>query len=84
MLAGISGIDTIALVFADLGMILTGLFASLETDKTYSWGWYAIACLFFLYIIYILVVSGRISASSRGQKVAKLYGTSDAASSIMC
>ena len=61
-------------MFADLGMILTGLFASLETNETYSWGWYAIACLFFLYIIYVLVVSGRVSASARGQKVAKLYG----------
>ncbi|BFZ58632.1 hypothetical protein PYCC9005_005696 [Savitreella phatthalungensis] len=73
LLAGLSGIDLIALVFADLGMIVTGLFASLEANRKYSWGWYAIACIFFLYIIYILVISGRVSANTRGQKVAKLY-----------
>ena len=75
-LAGLSGIDLVALTFADLGMILTGLFASLETERTYSWGWYTIACLFFLYIIYTLVVAGRQAARLRGQKVAQLYGES--------
>ena len=73
LLAGTPGIDIIALIFADLGMILTGLFASLENSTKYSWGWYAIANFFYLYIIYGLVFNGRTSASVRGQKVAKLY-----------
>lgn len=72
-LAGTSGIDIVALIFADLGMILTGLFASLETRDSYSWGWYAMACIFYLYIVYALVIAGRTSAAARGQKVSKLF-----------
>lgn len=73
LLAGTPGIDIIALIFADLGMILTGLFASLETKDSYSWGWYTMACIFYLYIVYALVITGRTSAAARGQKVSKLF-----------
>ena len=73
LLAGTSGIDIVALIFADLGMILTGLFASLESQPAYSWGWYTMACVFYLYIVYGLVLSGRTSAAARGQKVSKLF-----------
>lgn len=73
LLAGTPGIDIVALIFADLGMILTGMFASLESNTYYSWGWYTLACLFYLYIVYGLVLSGRSSAASRGQKVSKLF-----------
>jgi len=72
-LAGTSGIDIVAIIFADLGMILTGLFASLEPNDSYSWGWYAMACIFYLYIVYALVIAGRNSAAARGQKVSKLF-----------
>ncbi len=73
LLAGTPGIDIVALFFADLGMILTGLFASLEEQTSYKWGWYAMSCAFFLYLIYVLVVNGRTSAAARGQKVQKLF-----------
>ncbi|CCG83048.1 Opsin-1 [Taphrina deformans PYCC 5710] len=73
LLAGTPGIDIIALIFADLGMILTGLFASLESHEAYSWGWYTMACVFYLYIVYVLVLNGRTSAAARGQKVSKLF-----------
>ena len=73
LLAGTPGIDIVALIFADLGMILTGLFASLESNDKYSWGWYAMACIFYLYVVYVLVLNGRSSAAARGQKVSKLF-----------
>ncbi|ORY75396.1 putative opsin-like protein [Protomyces lactucae-debilis] len=72
-LAGTSGIDIVALIFADLGMILTGLFASLESHKVYRFGWWAMGCVFYLYIVYALVFIGRTTASARGNKVSQLF-----------
>ncbi|KAF2427533.1 family A G protein-coupled receptor-like protein [Tothia fuscella] len=73
-LAGISGAHIFMAVLADLVMILTGLFAAYGGERSgQKWGWYTIACIAFLVIIWHLVVNGRITAQAKGSKVGKFF-----------
>lgn len=49
---------TIRLMFCDLAMILAGLFGALLSTN-YKWGFYAIACVFLLFIFWDLLISNR-------------------------
>ncbi|KAF2140863.1 uncharacterized protein K452DRAFT_319172 [Aplosporella prunicola CBS 121167] len=75
LLAGIDGAHTLMAIAADLIMILTGLFAAFGHEGTpQKWGWYAIACISYLFVIWHLALHGRARALNRGSKVAKLFG----------
>jgi len=82
LLAGISGASLSTAIVADIIMVLSALFASLShrvphhDGKTHGgkiWGWFAIAILSYLVIIYQLVINGRAAASARGSKVSKFF-----------
>ena len=74
LLAGMSGGNILIAIVADLIMILTGLFAAFgHEDSPQKWGWYAIACVAYLVIIYQLAFNGRTKAVSKGGKVGKFY-----------
>jgi len=49
-----------------------GLFAAFSYHKI-QWGYYAIACLFYLYILFTLVISARRAAIARGARVGQLF-----------
>jgi len=72
-LAGISGANILVAIVADLVMILTGLFAALVEKNSVKWGWYAMACLAYLVILYILIIPGRRSASTVSSSTYKLF-----------
>ncbi|KAK8214331.1 putative opsin protein [Phyllosticta capitalensis] len=75
LLAGIDGGHTIIAIAADLIMILTGLFAAFGTEGTpQKWGWYAIACIAYLVLVWHLAVHGNRFASAKGSKVSKFFG----------
>ncbi|KAF2755413.1 family A G protein-coupled receptor-like protein [Pseudovirgaria hyperparasitica] len=75
-LAGLSGGHILMTVVADLIMILTGLFAAFGAEDTpQKWGWYTIACIAYLVIIWHLVVNGRALAAARGGAVGKFYSS---------
>jgi len=74
LLSGLNGAYTLMAITADVIMILTGLFAAFGTEGTpQKWGWYAIACVAYLVVIWHLAVNGRAQANAKSQKVASSF-----------
>jgi len=73
LLAGLNGGHMLMAIAADLIMILTGLFAAFGTDGIQKWGWYTIACIAYLVIIWHLVLHGRQEAFAKSNKVGKFF-----------
>jgi len=75
-LAGLSGGHIVMAILADVIMILTGLFAAYGSEHNpQKWGWYTIAVIAFLVIIWHLVVNGRASTANKSSNVTKLYAS---------
>lgn len=74
LLAGMNGGSILITIVADLIMILTGLFAAFGAEGTpQKWGWYAIACIAYLVVIWQLVLYGRPAAAAKGGKVGNFF-----------
>ncbi|PSN70101.1 family A G protein-coupled receptor-like protein [Corynespora cassiicola Philippines] len=74
LLAGLNGAHILMAIVADVVMILTGLFAAFGSEGTpQKWGWYAIACIAYLVVIWHLAVNGRAQAQAKSQKVASFF-----------
>lgn len=74
-LAGMNGADILVTVVADLIMVLLGLFAAFGATDGQKWGWYAMACVAYLVVVYQLVVSGRRSVLVKSGNTAKLFAS---------
>jgi bacteriorhodopsin len=74
-LAGMNGADILVTVVADLIMVLLGLFAAFGATDGQKWGWYAMACVAYLVVVYQLVVSGRRSVMAKSGNTAKLFAS---------
>lgn len=61
------------LVGTDLMMIATGLFASLSAQSRMRWSWFAIGCVAFVAVLYLIVGPMRMDAVSRGKDHSRLY-----------
>jgi len=74
LLAGMNGGHILMTIIADVIMILTGLFAAFGSEGTpQKWGWYAIACIAYLVVIWHLALHGRAQAVSKGGKVGNFF-----------
>lgn len=74
LLAGINGAHIFIAIAADVIMILTGLFAAYGSENnSQKWGWYTIACIAYLVIIWHLAFNGRATVAAKGGQVAKFY-----------
>ncbi|KAH9203467.1 bacteriorhodopsin [Leptodontidium sp. 2 PMI_412] len=73
LLAGLNGANIVALISADVVMTITGLFAGLNENGGQKWGYYTISCIAYLFVIYLLVIQGRSSATTQGPKVGTLF-----------
>jgi len=74
LLAGLNGGQIFITIVADIIMILTGHFAAFGSEDTpQKWGWYAIACIAYLVVIWMLVVHGRGAAQAKGGKVGNFF-----------
>lgn len=74
LLAGMNGGSILITIVADLIMILTGLFAAFGAEGTpQKWGWYTIACIAYLVVIWQLVLYGRPAAAAKGGKVGNFF-----------
>lgn len=74
LLAGLNGAHILLAIVADIIMILTGLFAAFGSEGTpQKWGWYAIACIAYLVVIWHLAVNGRAQAAAKSQKVGSFF-----------
>ncbi|KAI1200801.1 hypothetical protein F5X97DRAFT_71132 [Nemania serpens] len=74
LIAGINGASILVLVFTDVVMILSGLFAALSHDKAQGWGWYAFACIAYLNIIYQIGFKGRHAVTTKDNKTRAFFG----------
>jgi bacteriorhodopsin len=74
LLAGLSGANILVAIFADFIMILTGLFAAFARGKGPKWGWYTIACIAYLTIVYQLAYNGRHAVAGKDSKTKAFYG----------
>jgi bacteriorhodopsin len=72
-LAGMDGASILVAIVADLIMVLLGLFAAFGSHDGQKWGYYAMACIAYLVIVWQLVVSGRRAVAAKDNKTAKLF-----------
>ncbi|KAL9007862.1 MAG: hypothetical protein Q9173_006952 [Seirophora scorigena] len=72
-LAGLNGASILVAVVADVIMILTGLFAAFQVDEAPKWGWYAMACIAYIVVVYQVALNGRQTAKAKDQKTAAFY-----------
>jgi len=76
LLAGVDGAHTLMAIVADLIMILGGLFAAFGKENTVQkWGWYAIACIAYVFVIWHVALHGSRTAVAKGDRVKKLFGS---------
>jgi len=75
LLAGIDGAHTLMAVAASLIMTLTGLFAAFGDNNTFQkWGWFTIACVAYLFVIWHVALHGSRVVRAKGDKLARLFG----------
>jgi len=72
-LAGLSGANIVVAVVADVVMCLTGLFAAFGHSEGQKWGYYAMGCIAYLFIIYLLAIPGRKSVSAKSNATRTLF-----------
>lgn len=73
LLAGLDGASILVAVVADIIMILTGLFAAFTTEEGPKWGWYAMACIAYLVVVYQLGFNGRGVVQGKDSKTATFF-----------
>jgi len=74
VLAGLNGASIFSAIAADVVMILSGWFAAVSHRKAEKWGWYTIALLGFIWVIYTLVVTGSQFARTKNSvQVTRFY-----------
>merc|ERR1712225_131999 len=74
-LAGMNGANITVTIVADLIMVLLGLFAAFGRTDGQKWGYYTIACIAYLVIVYQLVVPGRRAVAAKSNSTAKLFAS---------
>lgn len=74
LLGGLSGANILVAIIADIIMILTGLFAAFGSGDGQKWGWYAIACIAYLVVVYQLAFNGRAAVAGKDGKTKAFYG----------
>ncbi|KAI1466010.1 family A G protein-coupled receptor-like protein [Daldinia caldariorum] len=74
LLAGINGASILVTIVSDVIMILAGLFAAFARHEAQGWGWYAIACVAYLNVVYQIGYKGRHATSARDNKIRAFFG----------
>jgi bacteriorhodopsin len=74
LLAGLAGANILVAIVADLIMVLTGLFAAFGHGRGQKWGWFTIACIAYLTIVYQLAVNGRAAVAGKDSKTKAFFG----------
>jgi len=74
-LAGLNGANILVTIVADVIMVLTGLFAAFGKSNGTKWGWYTMACVAYLVIVYQLAIPGRRAVKARSSATTKLFAS---------
>lgn len=72
-LAGLNGANILVATFADVIMVLLGLFAAFGKTYGQKWGYYAIACIAYLVVAYQLFIPGRRAVVTKGPSTARTF-----------
>ncbi|KAK5653731.1 hypothetical protein OQA88_7887 [Cercophora sp. LCS_1] len=76
LLAGIDGAHTLMAISASLIMTLSGLFSALgKTGTAQKWGWLAISCVSYLFVLWHIVLHGSTMVKVKGGAVTKLFSS---------
>jgi len=75
LLAGIDGAHTFMAVAADVVMVLSGLFAAYGRSHTAKWGWFTIACISYLVVIWHIGGHGFRLVQAKGAKAKRLFAS---------
>jgi len=76
LLAGIDGGHTLMAIVANVIMVLSGLFSSFgATGTAQKWGWYTIACVSYLFVVWHVALHGTRMVSAKGAGVRKLFSS---------
>lgn len=73
LLAGLNGASILITIVADVIMVLTGMFAALGDAKSQTWGWFTIACLAYLTVIYQLANNGSHAVANKNAKTKSFF-----------
>ena len=73
LLAGLGGANILVAIVADVIMILTGLFAAFTVPEGPKWGYYAMACIAYLVVVYQLAFNGRGVVQNKDKKTATFF-----------
>lgn len=72
-LAGLNGANIVVAIVADVVMVLTGLFAAYGHSDGQKWGYYAMSCIAYLFIVYLLAIPGRKAVSAKDNATRTLF-----------
>jgi len=76
LLAGIDGAHTLMAILANVIMLLSGLFSAMSHHGTaQKWGWFSIAVVSYLVVIWHVALHGSHMVRAKGSSVAKLFGS---------
>lgn len=73
LLAGLNGASITIAVVSDLIMVLAGLFAAFGNTGGQRWGWYTIACIAFLVVVYQLAQNGTRTVANKDAKTKRFF-----------
>ncbi|KAL2143385.1 hypothetical protein VTI28DRAFT_10499 [Corynascus sepedonium] len=76
LLAGIDGAHTLMALVAHAVGVLAGLFAAFGKEHTaQKWGWFAISCLGYLFVVWHVGLHGTRAVQTKGARVSKLWAS---------
>lgn len=76
LLAGVDGAHTLMAIVANVIMVLAGLFAAYGAEGTaQKWGWFAIACLGYLFVVWHVGLHGTRMVQNKGSRMSKLWAS---------
>lgn len=76
LLAGVDGAHTLMAIVANVITVLAGLFAAYGSEHTaQKWGWFTIACLGYLFVVWHVGLHGTKMVQNKGGRVSKLWAS---------
>jgi len=72
-LAGINGANILVLIVSDLSMVFLGLFVAFGRRGGQKWGYFVMALVAYLIIIYQLAMPGRRAVKAKSQRTSRLF-----------
>jgi len=74
-LAGISGASIIVAIFSNVAMIILGLFSAQAWRAAPKWGYFAMAVIAYLVVLYQFIIPARRAVLARDSTTTKIYAS---------